>query len=413
MAHQRRFPPRAVAWHRPRPVERDVLAGCRHARLARARREHAAKPRAGMAQEVVHARSGAGQQDARRIGLAKKDADGFRVRTDNGERLRIQVIAIAAFLPYPKLSRDGRRPVAQDRHPGRCQGDGARARLRQVIQQRASDVRLEQWRDRAAVPVSHLGRAGRSRRGVRARLCGVVRVRRQAGHQAGRSEHPEDLRSLHRGRRPEGRGPQPATRRRSGRSWSISNTASARSASRRRAWACGWCRTGWAISPRGCATRSIAARRAIRIRRPGTSRHDVCDRGQCKALPLPLREGVGGRGPWTTKRPRPPTPSRKGRGSLSSSADADLPRPPPGAGGDHHLRDHAGDLRHPSPAAGGFRHRLRRAGGCLGHGDLGRRGGRHAPRLRPEPAALGAVLEVARAWWRAAISAARSNTGGR
>jgi peptide/nickel transport system substrate-binding protein len=38
------------------------------------------------------------------IGLAKKDADGFRVRTDNGDRLRIQVIAIAAFLPYPKLS---------------------------------------------------------------------------------------------------------------------------------------------------------------------------------------------------------------------------------------------------------------------------------------------------------------------
>ena len=26
------------------------------------------------------------------------------MRTDNGERLRLQVIAIAAFLPYPKLS---------------------------------------------------------------------------------------------------------------------------------------------------------------------------------------------------------------------------------------------------------------------------------------------------------------------
>ncbi len=38
------------------------------------------------------------------IGLAKKDGDGFRVRTDNGQRLRLQVIAIAAFLPYPKLS---------------------------------------------------------------------------------------------------------------------------------------------------------------------------------------------------------------------------------------------------------------------------------------------------------------------
>jgi len=39
-----------------------------------------------------------------KIGLAKKDSAGFRVRTDNGERLRIQIIAVQAFLPYPKLS---------------------------------------------------------------------------------------------------------------------------------------------------------------------------------------------------------------------------------------------------------------------------------------------------------------------
>ncbi len=38
------------------------------------------------------------------IGLTKKDSDGYRLRTDNGERLRLQIIAIAAFLPYPKLS---------------------------------------------------------------------------------------------------------------------------------------------------------------------------------------------------------------------------------------------------------------------------------------------------------------------
>jgi peptide/nickel transport system substrate-binding protein len=39
-----------------------------------------------------------------KIGLAKKDGDGFRVRTDKNERLRLEVIAIAAFLPYPQLS---------------------------------------------------------------------------------------------------------------------------------------------------------------------------------------------------------------------------------------------------------------------------------------------------------------------
>ena len=39
-----------------------------------------------------------------KMGLDKKDAQGFRVRTDNGQRLRIQIIAVAAFMPYPKMS---------------------------------------------------------------------------------------------------------------------------------------------------------------------------------------------------------------------------------------------------------------------------------------------------------------------
>lgn len=39
-----------------------------------------------------------------KIGLTKKDAQGFRVRTDNGERLRLQIIAVSAFFPYPKMS---------------------------------------------------------------------------------------------------------------------------------------------------------------------------------------------------------------------------------------------------------------------------------------------------------------------
>ena len=36
------------------------------------------------------------------IGLTKKDAEGFRVRTDNGERLRIQIDTVKAFLPWPQ-----------------------------------------------------------------------------------------------------------------------------------------------------------------------------------------------------------------------------------------------------------------------------------------------------------------------
>jgi peptide/nickel transport system substrate-binding protein len=38
------------------------------------------------------------------IGLDQKDADGFRVRTDNGERLRLEVVAVQAFLPWPRIS---------------------------------------------------------------------------------------------------------------------------------------------------------------------------------------------------------------------------------------------------------------------------------------------------------------------
>jgi peptide/nickel transport system substrate-binding protein len=39
-----------------------------------------------------------------KIGLTKKDEQGFRVRTDNGQRLRLQVQAVQAFLPWPKIS---------------------------------------------------------------------------------------------------------------------------------------------------------------------------------------------------------------------------------------------------------------------------------------------------------------------
>ncbi|MEM7022672.1 MAG: ABC transporter substrate-binding protein [Pseudomonadota bacterium] len=38
------------------------------------------------------------------IGLDQKDAEGFRVRTDNGERLRLEVQAVQAFLPWPKIA---------------------------------------------------------------------------------------------------------------------------------------------------------------------------------------------------------------------------------------------------------------------------------------------------------------------
>jgi peptide/nickel transport system substrate-binding protein len=39
-----------------------------------------------------------------KIGLTKKDSEGFRLRTDNGQRLRIQIQAVKAFLPWPQMS---------------------------------------------------------------------------------------------------------------------------------------------------------------------------------------------------------------------------------------------------------------------------------------------------------------------
>jgi peptide/nickel transport system substrate-binding protein len=36
-----------------------------------------------------------------KIGLTKKDSEGFRVRTDNGERLRLQIQTVKAFMPWP------------------------------------------------------------------------------------------------------------------------------------------------------------------------------------------------------------------------------------------------------------------------------------------------------------------------
>jgi peptide/nickel transport system substrate-binding protein len=38
------------------------------------------------------------------IGLTAKDSEGYRLRTDNGERLRLEVQAVQAFLPWPRIS---------------------------------------------------------------------------------------------------------------------------------------------------------------------------------------------------------------------------------------------------------------------------------------------------------------------
>ena len=86
-------------------------------------------------------------------GLTKKDSEGFRVRTDNGERLRIEVQAVKAFLPWPQqpeMIAQQWKKIGIDanvREFERGTGDGPHP------QQRAPDHGLDQRRHRAAVPV--------------------------------------------------------------------------------------------------------------------------------------------------------------------------------------------------------------------------------------------------------------------
>ncbi len=117
--------------HWPLGIDRDqlnetFLAGCRDAGIAGTGRQHGRR---------IQGRSGA--RNGRcwtwhrptrcwtRSGWRRRISSGFRVRTDNGDRLRIQIIAVQAFLPYPKLSEMVADQWAEDRHPGRCARTGA------------------------------------------------------------------------------------------------------------------------------------------------------------------------------------------------------------------------------------------------------------------------------------------------
>ena len=53
-----------------------------------------------------------------KIGLDKKDAEGFRLRTDNGQRLRIELTDLRRLPAVRPDRRDDPRAVEEDRHPG-------------------------------------------------------------------------------------------------------------------------------------------------------------------------------------------------------------------------------------------------------------------------------------------------------
>ena len=83
-----------------------------------------------------------------KIGLGKKDSEGFRVRTDNGERLRLQMQAVKAFIPWPA---QGEMIAQQWKKIGiwaEVEGDGAQSCVHAHAQQRAPHPAVDQWRHR-------------------------------------------------------------------------------------------------------------------------------------------------------------------------------------------------------------------------------------------------------------------------
>ena len=207
------------------------------------------------------------------LGLTKKDSEGFRVRTDNGERLRIQVQAVKALLPWPQQA----EMIAQQWRKIGIQAD-VREMERTLAFTRTRNNEhqihdLDQRRHGAPLPVPaprHPGRYDRSFHGPRIRQ--LVCVERSAGPRADRSEHEEDPRAVPFRRRPEGAGGarqdgagdleapgRPAIRHRHGRRVAGAVRRAARQQQARQ------------HSRRASASPSIAARRAARIPRPGTS----------------------------------------------------------------------------------------------------------------------------------------------
>ena len=206
------------------------------------------------------------------IGLGKKDAEGFRLRTDNGERLRLEIQAVQAFLPGPRSARwsptnggrSGSRPTSRT--------PSARSRSRAP---RPTSTRS--WSGPTAAPSFSTcsrampSRSTRPRRSWgRSSPSGTSRVALRAASPTIRTCSRFSSCSVALPARRASSGSRPP--RRSGRSWPTSSTALARSASRRRSWGCVWFPTSSATSRTATASRSTAGRRAERIPRPGITR---------------------------------------------------------------------------------------------------------------------------------------------
>ena len=226
VADQRRLPPRAVAGSRPQPAQRDLLARRRHTGLGRAGGELALQSGPRVSHHLVDPRRRQGQRDARCARPDQEGRDGFRVRTDNGERLRIEITATQAFLPYPKQA----EMIAQQwRKIGIAAEVKENERNLAMTRIRNNEHHIFMWTNggtellylfpRHAIPVdpteAYMGPL----------FAQWYASNGRQGKEPDRPEPAEDLPAVPRARRASRRRSGSRRPRRSGRSWPTSNTA--------------------------------------------------------------------------------------------------------------------------------------------------------------------------------------------
>jgi len=59
-----------------------------------------------------------------KIGLSKKDGEGYRLRTDGKGRLRLELTTYLGFMPFTQIAENDQAAVGKDRRPGRRGGTG-------------------------------------------------------------------------------------------------------------------------------------------------------------------------------------------------------------------------------------------------------------------------------------------------
>ena len=130
-----------------------------------------------------------------KVGLTKKDADGYRLRTDGKGRLRLEMVTVGAqFVPYTQVGEMIKQQWRQDRHRCRYQGARAQSRVHPRQQQREPDHHLGQRRLRNSLPVPPACAARRCGGGTHGHgLRPVVFVQGRVGNEA---YDPEMLRAM-------------------------------------------------------------------------------------------------------------------------------------------------------------------------------------------------------------------------